>query len=366
MKKLVLSVMLLFTVITFAQKDELKTLKKLYAKESLSSSDIEKYKEALNALQSNANEEADVVYTKFYEGMLPLLELNTLGEKATPADQMRIFNPAALENFSTSISNTLEYEKTTGKQIYTQDINETLSWFKPMLSQIAFQLNSSSKFKEASSMFYSLYKINKAEGSNLENAAILSIQAEDYKTAAELYEEFSTSDYLNNGVVFYAVNKATEKEETMPNRETRTKLIALGSHEKPRDEKMALKKPLIFRTIAQISIQNKETEKANIAYDKALELNPNNNELKIEVAQYYFNLGYEGLKNDQKLVDEINKNLENKTKFDELMEKRKVLFKSTLPLFEKAHELNSSDVNTNKILKMSYEVLGMKEKAAKL
>jgi tetratricopeptide (TPR) repeat protein len=364
MKKILLSSLLLLTVATFAQKDELKTLKKLYGKETLSSSDIEKYKSALSTLQSSITEESDVIYSKFYEGMLPLLEINSLGAKATPADQMRIFNPTALENFSTSITNTLEFEKTSGEQVYTKDINETLSWFKPMLSQIAFELNSSSKLKEASSMFYSLYKMDKKEGTNLENAAILSAQAEDYKTAEQLYEEFSTSDYLNNGIIFYAINKVTEQEEAIPNKETRTKLISLGSHEKARDEKMSLKKPDVFRTLAQIAIQNKANQKASIAYDKALELDPNNNELKIEVAQYYFNLGYEGIKTDQKLVDEINNNLDNKTKFDELMGKRKAIFKNTLPFFEKAYSLNSIDANTKQILKMSYEILEMKEKLA--
>lgn len=361
MKKIVFAV-LLFTVATFAQKEELKTLKKLYAKETLSSSDLEKYKSALNLLKNAATEEADLIYANFYDGMLPLLEINTLGAKATPADQMRIFNPVALEKFSKSIMETLDFEKKSGQQVYTNDINETLSWFKPMLSQIAFQLNASSKFKEASTMFYSLYKMDKKEGSNLENAAILATQAEDYTNAEKLYEEFSTSDYLNNGIVFYATNKASGNEEAMPNRETRTKLITLGSHEKPRDEKVSLKKPEVFRTLALIAIQNKNTEKTNQAYDKALELAPNNNELKIEVAQYYFNLGYEGLKDDQKLVDEINKNLENKTKFDELMGQRKDIFKKTLPFFEKAFSLNPTDANTKQILKMSYEILDMKEK----
>lgn len=356
--------MLLFTVLTFAQKDELKILKKLYGKETLSSSDIEKFKETLTSLKSISSEESDVIYANFYEGMLPLLEINSLGAKATPDDQMRIFSPDALDNFSKSMSNTLEFEKKLGKQIYTKDIEETLTWFKPMLSQTAFQLNSAKKFNEASSIFYSLYKMDKKDGSNLENAAILATQAEDYKTAEKLYEEFSTSDYLNNGIVFYATNKANGIEETMPSREMRTKYISLGSHEKARDEKISLKKPKVFRTLAIIAVYNKETQKAKEAYDKALELDEDDNELKTEVAQFYFNLGYEGLKGDENLVDEINRNLDNKTKFEELVEKRKSFFKNNLPFFEKAHSLNPTDVNTNNILKLIYEILDMKDKLA--
>lgn len=362
MKKIVLSTLLLFTVCTFAQKDELKTLKKLYAKENLSTSDIEKYKVALGSLKTLASEEEEVVYYNFYEGMLPALEIKNLGDKATTADNIRILNSKALDNFSKTMENTLEFEKKSGNAVYTSKINETYAWFKPMISQAAFKLNNDSKFKEASSMFYSLYKMNTKDGSNLENAAILATQAQDYVMAEKLYEEYSQSDYLSNGVVYYAMNKMTDVEEQMPNKETRTKLITLGSHEKPRDEKVSLKKQEVFRTLAIIYIQNKKSDKVNEAYTKALEADKSNDKLKIEVSEYNFNLGYEGLKEDQKLVDEINKNLENKTKFDELMGKRKEIFKKSLPYFEKAYSLNPTDANTIQLLKMSYEILEMKDK----
>ena len=44
MKKLILSAALLVSVATFAQKEELKTLKKIYAKETISEKDLENYK----------------------------------------------------------------------------------------------------------------------------------------------------------------------------------------------------------------------------------------------------------------------------------------------------------------------------------
>ena len=47
MKKLILGATLLVSVATFAQKDELKTLKKIYAKEEISEKDLEVYKSQL-------------------------------------------------------------------------------------------------------------------------------------------------------------------------------------------------------------------------------------------------------------------------------------------------------------------------------
>ena len=51
MKKIVLGVLLVVTSTTYAQKDELKTLKKLYDKEQLSADDFSKYKETVLKLE---------------------------------------------------------------------------------------------------------------------------------------------------------------------------------------------------------------------------------------------------------------------------------------------------------------------------
>lgn len=363
----------MLSVAAFAQKEEIKVLKKLDNTESQpTEKDMEKMSIALESLDGKVDllsDDEKVLY-HYFKATQPIMKVMIVAMK-NPNDiaaiqkvSTQFANPEYLESLAFHYNTLKEIEVKLGKNEYTNEIKPMIDMMKQQLSQSAFQLNTDKKYKEASQVFYSMYKFDSTNGSNLENAAILAVQAEDYLTAEKLYEEFSTSNYLNNGVVYYAINKLTDKEESMTNRETRNKLISLGSHEKARDEKISLKKPQVFRTLALIYVQNKSNDKVKVAYDKALELDSDNNELKIEVAQYYFNLGYEEIKEDQKIVDEINKNLNNKTKFDELMEKRKILFKSTLPFFEKAHSLNSTDANTKQILKMSYEILDMKEKLA--
>lgn len=364
MKRILLVVALAITTVTFAQKEELKTLKKIYNKDTPSTKDLKNYKENLSSLQSLATEEGDKVYANFYKGMLPLLELANLGQNAKPEDQMKIFNPNSLSSFTSAVTETLEYEKKSGKKLYTDDINETLSWFKPMLSQVALQLNTAKKYKDASGLFYSIYKMDKSEGSNLENAAILAVQSEDFILAEKLYEEYKNSDYLNNGVQYFAINKATGNEDSFPNREAMVNMIAKGSHEKPKTEKVSKKKPEVYKMVALIASHNGKLEKAKLAINEALELNPNDDELKKEGARIYFNEAYEMLKDDQKLVDEINANRDNKAKYDELLQKRNDEFKKALPSFEKAYSLNPTDANTKTLLKVTYETLGMKDKAA--
>jgi len=77
-KFLLLASALVLSVATFAQKDELKTLKKIYGREKISDSDIADYKANLSkaeALVANSTED-DKVYFGFYKAMAPILELN--------------------------------------------------------------------------------------------------------------------------------------------------------------------------------------------------------------------------------------------------------------------------------------------------
>jgi tetratricopeptide (TPR) repeat protein len=392
MKKVTLIVALLVSIATFAQKDELKTLKKIYAKDTPSSSDLQEYKSTLKNLETLAVTEEDKVYTNFYSGMLPFLELANLGEKVTPKDQLKIFNPEALEKFTSSINTTLEFEKKSGKKIYTDDINETLSWFTPMVEQAAFQLNEAKQYKQAATAFYNLYKLDKTAGANLLNAAILSNQAEDFKTALKLYEEYNDSDYLKNGYVFYAFNELTGKEETFTSRSARKSKLDLKTHSKPRDVKVSGKDD-IWASIAILRAKLGDIEGAKKAYEESKKLNPDNVNVLINEANLYssvgdkttfimlineiikkdptnasvhFNIGYSALVDDVKLVEEINKNLDKPKVYDELMTKRKAIYQSALPHFEESYRLDPSSENTKIMLKSTYEVLGMKDKAEKL
>ena len=386
--------MALFTsVLCFSQEEELKTLKKLYAKDQLSNSDIQSYKSTLSILSTKATSEHDLVYTNFYKGMLPILEINTLGAKATQQDFAKIFSPNALSDFTKGINDTKEFEKKIDKNVYTTDIEETLEWFVPMLSNAAIQLNTAKMFMPSSNIFYSIYQLNKSQGANLENAAILAVQAEDYKHAYKLYEEFKASDYLNNGVIYYATNKASDSEDTFTSAEERAKMIKLGSHTKPRDEKMADKKPEVYKIAALISSKLEDVEASKKAYKEAKQYNPNDIEILTNEANIYYNsgdmvtyekligelvakdpnnaglhynLGFLALAEDEKIVKMINENLDNPKVYDEWMAKRKQLFEKVIPHFEKAYQLQPNNQDYKAALKMCYDSIGLTEKSKAL
>ena len=77
----------------------------------------------------------------------------------------------------------------------------------------------------------------------------------------------------------------------------------------------------------------------------------------------YYSLGSDALKEEEKLVDEINASRSDKKKYDELMLRRKAMFLNAIPSFEKAYSLIPTDENTKKILTMAYEASGQPEKA---
>ncbi len=373
MKRILLVIALAITTVTFAQEEEIKILKKLDKKSGQpTQKDMEKLSSALAVLDTNVTslDDEDKVLYHYFKVSQPIMEVMIVAMKnpndvAAIQEASKKYNtPEFLESMSSHYNTMVDLEKKLGEKEHTEDIKPLMDMMKQQLAQQAFQLNTDKKFKEASEAFYALYKFDNTNGSNLENAAILAVQAEEYKFAEKMYDELKNSDYLNNGIKYFAVNKASGKEETFNSRDDMVKMISLGSHEKPRTEKVSKKKPEVYKMLALIASQNGNYDKAKIAIEDALELNPKDDELKKEAARIYFNEAYEMLKDDQKLVDEINANLDDKAKFDKLVGKRKELFKKALPNFEKAYSLNPNDANTKSLLKMSYDILEMKDKAA--
>ncbi len=369
MRKLILSATLLLSVATFAQKEELKTLKKIYSKTTITEKDLTEYKTASDALQSLATEESDKVYAKFYNVMYPTVVLASKGAKATMEDQMSLYKPDFIKSYGEVINETIEFEKKSGKKIYTDELIQEKDEFKKGISALAMNFNNSSKFKEASALFYSLYTFDpKNEGTSLQNAAQLAVSAQDYKLAEKLYEEFYNSDFFNNGVSYLATNKANGNEENFgSNNEAkllRSTYVSKGLYEKPRDERVNKNKGDILRTLAILNAQNEgDKKKLELYVTEARKLLPNDQDLILTEFNLYFNQGYELIKDDMKMVEEINKVTDNKKKYDELVAKRKEIFAKALPFFEKAYQVKPEDENTKNVLKITYEILGQPEKA---
>src|SRR5436190_22530980 len=144
-KYIVLASAMMLSLSTFAQKDELKTLKKIYAKEAPSTKDLEDYKTNVSKVETLASEEADKVYADFYKIMLPIVELNSLGKNATPMQVMNLLSAPSVASIAKGMNATLDYEKKTGKKVYTQNIEQIIGQLKPMLFNIVLEMDKAKK-----------------------------------------------------------------------------------------------------------------------------------------------------------------------------------------------------------------------------
>lgn len=422
-KHIVWASALLVSVSSFAQKDELKALKKIYARDVPSADDIAEYRANLTKLETLATEEGDKVYTTFYKCMFPIVQIASYGPAVTPVQIAAAYSPKSITDLASGLNATLEYEKKTGKKIYTDDINETIMSFKPDVVNVAIALGNAKKFKEAGDVLYAVYQLDKKDTDKLFYAASYAVNGSDYDKALIYYNELKAINYTGEGTVYWAVNKATQKEETFPSASERTILIKSGTHEKPRDEKLESKKGEIYKNIALILVQQGKIEEAKMAVqdarkaspedntlilteldlylrlkdyttytklvNEALEKNPTNIDLifnlgvisaeggKLDEAEKYYrraleidpnyfnanlNLAELKLRGDEKWVNEINKlgtSEKDNKRYEVLKGEREKNFKAILPYLEKAVQLQPDNDAAKKTLLSVYNALEM-------
>lgn len=425
-KHIVLASAVLVSVSSFAQKDELKALKKIYAKDVPTTNDMVEYKSNVSKLETLATEEGDKVYTNFYKSMLPVLQVISYGASVTPVQLANAYTLKAITDLAAGLNATLDYEKKTGKKIYTDNINETINTTKPTLVNIAVGLGDNKKYKEAADVLHAVYLLDKKDQDKLFYAASYAVNGLDYDKALEYYSELKELKYSGEGTIYWATNKTTKKEENFSNKTERELFIKTGTHEKPRDEKVASKRGEIYKNIALILVEKGKVEEAKTAVAEAKKENPNDTSLilteadlylkvndyatytklanealandptnaglvynlgvisangnKLDEAESYYkkaieikpdyfdaylNLSELKLRADEKLVTEMNKlgtSEKDNKRYEVIKAEREKNFKTVLPYLEKAVELKSDDDAAKKTLLSVYNALEMTDK----
>lgn len=426
MKKIIVAAAIVLSGISYAQKDELKALKKIYDKDTPSVSDVTEYKGLLSKLEPLATDEATQVYYKFYKGYTPGIEMQASGMQPSAAQLSKLFSAKAISDMAAGYRGMLDYEMKTGKKVFTDDINEDLKMMGPVLINVAMSLASAKKDAEASAILYALYQMDPKNQDNLFYAASYAVNAHDYDKALQYYQELKTLNYTGEGTSYYAVNKANKVEEYFTNRAQRDSYIKLGSHEKPREEKIPSKKGEVTKNIALLLMEKGRNEEAKQAFADARKANPEDNSLLISEANLYlalndsetyskkvnealqnepnnpdlyFNLGVvsanankldvaEGyykkaieidpnyfnaylnlaelkMRSDKKYLDEMNKlgtSDKDLKRYEVIKTERNKNFTSILPILEKAVELKPDNEDARKTLLSLYNALEMTDK----
>ena len=285
--------------------------------------------------------------------------------------------------------------------------------------------NNKKDYKNAAENFYLTYLLSPADTSFAYNAAVSATQAKDYDKAIEYYRELQKIGYTGIEKEFVATDKASGKVESFGNDKARRDLmVKSGGYLKPDVRSSESKTATIVKNVALILKEQGKTEEAIAAFkdartsnpkdlnlilneaqlyvemgkmdkfgelmSEAVALDPENPtlyynlgvvnfnqgrmedakkyyektiELKPDHADAYMNLAVVVLDQEKAIVEEMNKNLSNFKKYDELAAKQKEVYKEAIPFLEKADSLNRS-IDTVKTLMNLYEVLEMSDKAS--
>jgi tetratricopeptide (TPR) repeat protein len=295
-KQIIIASSLLVSVASFAQKDELKALKKIYDKDTPSAKDLMDYKSALQKAEpliTNATE-SDKIYYNFFKSLTPYLEMAeamTKPENANnPQALFKKFTTPVLTEMGKSLSDVVEFEKKSGKQVYTKDIQEMIVQFKPIVLNYAIALEKQGNLKESSQVLYAVYQLDKNDQENLYYAAGYAVNANDYDSALKYYQELKDSNYSGEKTIYFAKNLASNQEEYFNTKNERDNLVKLKTHALPRDEKVPSRRGEINKNIAIILLQKGRNEEAKTAIADARKTNPDDVSLIVTEADLYYKL----------------------------------------------------------------------------
>lgn len=318
-------------------------------------------------------------------------------------------------------------EKAAGKSKYTEEANNGLNKAKNDLLNAAQAEGQKENYKVAADMLYASYQIDK-NPETLYYTASYYLNGQDYDKALQYFEELKKLNYSGEGMNYYAKNLVSEQEEYYGNnadaKKNRDNQVRLKMATAPRDEKVPSKKADIARYMGLIYMQKGDNEKAKSsiaearagnpddvalmqaeadlllkmgdtegyknAIAKVVQKDPSNPDLffnlgvtssktdpkaaeeyyskaialKPDYWQAYLNMALLKLRDEGKLVDEMNKlgtSDKDMKRYDVLKKQRDEAFRSAVPALEKAYELHPDNDVAETLLNV-YGALEMTDK----
>ncbi|HLF51391.1 tetratricopeptide repeat protein [Flavobacterium sp.] len=414
-KYVILASAILISVSTFAQKDQLKAAEK--AMKGGNSAEAKNILQQAEPLIANATDNEKAQY--FFLKGNALLDLATKNIDASKNQT----------DAAKAYLDLIAIEKTSGKSKFTGQAQNAINDIKGRLLNSAIEEGTKKNYLVASKQLRAVYDLDKKDLEKLYYAASYAVNGGDFDTALAYYDELKNANYSGEGVVYYATNKETKKEESFNTKQERDLYLKV-SHDNPRDEKIPSKRGEIYKNIALILVEKGKVDEAKLAIQEArkanpedasliateanlylkagdmatykklisevLEKNPNNADLifnlgvisynnkeLIDAEKYYLkaievdpkysnaylNLAILKLDAEKTLIDQMNKlgntPAENK-KYEVLKKKREDVFKSAIPYLEKVVEFDEKNAEASRTLLNVYNALEMTDKAKAL
>lgn len=409
---------LLLSISTYAQKDELKALKRIYNKEKPDAEDFKEAGELLakaEPLMANADEEQKADF-HYYKAMYAMIQMSQNPMNAMA--NLRI----AVDNFNKVIT----LEKDTKRKEYTELIkSQIFPQLKADVVVMAGELGKQQQFGTAAPLFETAYRISPKDTVYLYNAAAYAINAKNYDMALKHYEELDRLGFTGTGINYTAKNEKGEVEY-YADKKTRDLLVSSGKYTDPGIHREPSRRKDIVKNIALIYMQKGDKENAKRAIAKARKENPTDTTLVLaeaeaylaagdydaykkaitdvinsgskedpnlffnlgvtsaksgqvaEAEQYYIkaielkpdftsahlNLGILQLHGEDKIVDEMNSlgtSPKEMKRYDELKKQRDDKYRKAIKHLERAHQLEPDNENVKTTLGTLYQGLNMEK-----
>lgn len=295
--KYAIAASLLISIGAFAQKDELKAMKKLMKKDP-SPEIMQEMKSLIDKTEpllgsADDKQKADFYY---YKGNYDLYMA------MTKMDQN------ALNGAIADFDKVIELEKN-GKREYTPEITQQIyPEVSATVLKIAKNFGEQQNYKAAVPLYETAYNLNKKDTINLYNAAAFAVNAKDFDTALRYFEQLDQLGFTNKRLSYTA--KSPEGEvQYFSDKATRDLYVKAQGYTDPGVHKDPSIKGDIIKNIALIYIHNGDNAKAMKAIEKAKKENPDDIGLLQAEAQIYYESGdMEGYKKTiQSILDKGSK-----------------------------------------------------------
>lgn len=388
-KYIILSVSLLFALNAFAQKDEIRAIKKILEKSNAKEEDYKQAKILIDQTtpyigNATATEQAEFY---FYKGSFELRQAEVAG------------NPELFAAAVQSLNKVKAVEADAKKKTFTKRIDVELLPTISKISQKAMDYSKNKKYREATAIFKSLYDLNK-DPLMLYYAASTSLSVPDYNTALEYYQELLNMNFTGEFEYYTALNKKENVREVFSTKALMDEAVKLGAYTDPKKEFEPSKRPEILKNMvliylnvnqkaraqklledarkenpddlqllmveANFHLQNDDKAKFESVMNEAIQKDPTNPELyynlgvtsseagNIDMAKQYYekalqldpnhvnaniNFGALLVQGDQAIIDKMNAlgfSREDQKKYEQYKSEREQLLKSAIPYFEKA------------------------------
>jgi len=409
MKKLILVLLgLLLSVTTFAQKNEIKAAEKAFKKANFPSAKVEIDK--ADGLIANADDKSKVKYYylrgEIYAGL----------SKTAPT-------PENFNNSAKAFNSLFDLEKQMGSTKYTKLAEPTMNTLVADLSAKGIKSYQNKDYNSAKSELYQVYGLSNRDTVYLEYAANAAYLAKDYDTSLTYFTQLKELGYTGIVTEYTAKNVETGERENLGSKSQMDLMVKAKQYTDPKVTTSESKKPSIIKNIAFVHVEKGDTDKAIAAVkdarkiapddvnliiteanlqiklgnkdefaklmEEAIKLDPNNASLffnlgvisgeqgNLEKAKEYYNkaieinpdytdayvnLGSAMLEEDKVLVEDMNENLNNFDKYDEIKAKQVKLYKEVIPVYEKAYDLKPNDIDIVRTLMSLYENAEMESK----